>query len=46
MALHSVNNALAMGVNQFHWNVGLILALMLGAGAVIAAVTGPLSRVP
>jgi membrane protease YdiL (CAAX protease family) len=46
MALHSANNALAIGVNQFHWNVGLILALMLGAGAVIAAVTGPLSRVP
>jgi membrane protease YdiL (CAAX protease family) len=46
MALHSANNALAMGVNQFHWNVGLIVALMLGAGAVIAVVTGPLSRVP
>jgi membrane protease YdiL (CAAX protease family) len=46
MALHSANNALAIGVNQFHWDVGLILALMLGAGAVIAAVTGPLSRVP
>ncbi len=44
MALHSANNALAMGVNQFHWNVGLIVALMLGAGAVIAALTGPLSR--
>lgn len=46
MALHSANNALAMGVNQFHWNVGLIIALMLGAWAVIAALTGPLSRMP
>ena len=43
MALHSVNNALAVGVNQFHWNVGEILALIAGALLVIAALTGPLS---
>jgi CAAX protease family protein len=43
MALHSVNNALAVGVNQFHWSVGEILALIAGALLVIAALTGPLS---
>ncbi len=43
MALHSVNNALALGVNQLHWNAGEIVALMVGALAVIAAITGPLS---
>jgi membrane protease YdiL (CAAX protease family) len=43
MALHSVNNALALGINQLHWNVGQILALMAGALLVIAVLTGPLS---
>lgn len=49
MALHSVNNALAMGINQFHWTVGGILALMAGSLLVIGAVTGPFAaplRVP
>jgi membrane protease YdiL (CAAX protease family) len=44
MALHSINNSIAMGVNEFHWNAGEIVALTLGALALIAAVTGPLSR--
>jgi membrane protease YdiL (CAAX protease family) len=44
MALHSVNNALALGVNQLHWNGLEILGLMAGSLAVIAAVTAPLSR--
>jgi uncharacterized protein len=44
MALHSINNSIAMGVNEFHWNVGEILALTAGALALIAVVTGPLSR--
>jgi membrane protease YdiL (CAAX protease family) len=43
MALHSVNNALALGVNQLHWSAGEIVGLMIGALAVIAAITGPLS---
>jgi membrane protease YdiL (CAAX protease family) len=46
MALHSVNNSLALGVNQLHWSAPEILGLMAGALAVIATVTGPLSRAP
>jgi hypothetical protein len=44
MALHSVNNSLALGVNQLHWNGLEIIGMMAGSLAVIAAVTGPLSR--
>ena len=43
MALHSVNNSLALGINQLHWAPGDILALMAGSLLVITAVTGPLS---
>jgi CAAX protease family protein len=43
MALHSFNNSLALGLNQLHWAVGPILALMVGSLLVIAAITGPLS---
>jgi membrane protease YdiL (CAAX protease family) len=43
MALHSLNNALALGVNQLQWNAVEIIGLMLGSLAVIAAVTGPLA---
>jgi uncharacterized protein len=47
MALHSVNNSLALGVNQLHWNGGEILALIAGGLAVIGAITLPLaSRSP
>jgi hypothetical protein len=46
MALHSVNNAIALGVTQFDWGAGLILLLITGSLLVIAAVTGPLSRWP
>jgi membrane protease YdiL (CAAX protease family) len=44
MALHSVNNSLALGVNQLHWNGLEIVGLMAGSIVVIAAITGPLSR--
>jgi uncharacterized protein len=44
MALHSINNCIAMGVTEFHWNLGEILALTAGALSLIAVVTGPLSR--
>lgn len=44
MALHSLNNALALGVNQLHWSAGEIAALMAGGLLAIAAITAPLSR--
>jgi membrane protease YdiL (CAAX protease family) len=43
MALHSVNNTLALGVDQLHWSAGEIAGLMIAALAVIAALTGPLA---
>ncbi len=43
MALHSVNNSIALGYNELHWTGGEILALIAGSIAVIAAVTLPLS---
>ncbi len=43
MALHSINNSLALGVNQLHWNGGEILALIAGGLAVIGAITLPLA---
>jgi membrane protease YdiL (CAAX protease family) len=46
MALHSLNNALALGVTQFHWNGGLILGLMAGSVGVIALITLPLAGRP
>jgi membrane protease YdiL (CAAX protease family) len=47
MALHSINNSLALGVNQVSWNAGEVFALMAGSLLVIGAITLPLSaRVP
>ena len=47
MALHSVNNSIALGYNELHWNGAEILGLLAGSLAVIAAVTLPLaSRTP
>jgi uncharacterized protein len=46
MALHSVNNALALGVNQLGANAAEIIALMLASLAVIALVTWPLAAAP
>jgi hypothetical protein len=43
MALHSINNCIALGVNEFDWNAVEIVALTVGALGVIALVTGPLS---
>jgi uncharacterized protein len=43
MALHSLNNSLALGVNQEHWNAPEILALMAGALAAIWTLTGSLA---
>jgi membrane protease YdiL (CAAX protease family) len=43
IALHSVNNSLALGINELHWQAGEIFALVAGSLLVIGAVTGPLS---
>jgi hypothetical protein len=43
MALHSINNSLALGVSQLHWSTGEILALMFGSLCVIAGITWPLA---
>jgi hypothetical protein len=42
MALHSINNSLALGISQLHWNSAEILALMFGSLLVIFGLTGPL----
>lgn len=46
MALHSVNNSLALGVNQLDWSFALILALVAGSLLVIAVLTAPLASRP
>jgi membrane protease YdiL (CAAX protease family) len=46
MALHSVNNALALGVNQLNWNAAEIVGLMVASLAVIGMLTGPLAGPP
>jgi membrane protease YdiL (CAAX protease family) len=43
MALHSINNSLALGVNQVSWNAGEVFALMAASLLVIGAITLPLS---
>jgi membrane protease YdiL (CAAX protease family) len=43
MALHSVNNSLALGVGQEHWAAGPIVGLVVAALLVIALTTGPLA---
>jgi uncharacterized protein len=43
MALHSINNSLALGYNQLNWNLAEILALMAASVFVIGAITVPLS---
>jgi CAAX protease family protein len=43
MVLHSINNSLALGIAQLHWNSAEIVALMLGSLLVIGALTLPLA---
>lgn len=43
MALHSINNSLALGVNQLNWNGAEVLALVAGSLLVIGTITGPLA---
>lgn len=42
MALHSVNNSLAFGIDELHWGAAMIVAMALLALAVIAAIVAPL----
>ena len=44
MALHSANNALALGVNQLSWSALAIVGLIVASWLVIGAVVGPLSK--
>lgn len=44
MALHSINNSLALGINQLHWSAPEIVALLAGALAVVGSLTVPLAR--
>jgi hypothetical protein len=46
MALHSANNALALGINQLGWNAAEITGLLIASWLVIAAITGPLASRP
>jgi membrane protease YdiL (CAAX protease family) len=43
MALHSINNSLALGISQLHWSTVEILTLTVGSLFVIAGLTGPLA---
>jgi CAAX protease family protein len=42
IALHCINNSVALGVNQLSWNAGAILGLIVGALVVVAGLTGPI----
>jgi membrane protease YdiL (CAAX protease family) len=47
IALHSANNALALGVNQLSWSAAGIVGLILASWLVVGALTAPLaSRTP
>ncbi|MEO9023535.1 MAG: CPBP family intramembrane glutamic endopeptidase, partial [Solirubrobacteraceae bacterium] len=47
IALHSANNALALGVIQLHWDGAEIIALIVGSWLVVAAISAPLgARAP
>jgi membrane protease YdiL (CAAX protease family) len=41
MALHSINNSLALAITQLHWSAVAVLALIVGSVLVITAITGP-----
>ena len=42
MALHSINNSLAFGIDELHWDVAKIIAMALVALTAIAAISGRL----
>lgn len=43
IALHSINNSLALGINQEHWDVLAVLGLIIASVLVIALITAPLA---
>lgn len=44
MALHSLNNCIALGINELAWSVGPIIGLCAASLLVIGLITGPFSR--
>lgn len=46
MALHSLNNSLALGINELRWSGAATAGLIVAALAVIAVLTGPLAAAP
>lgn len=46
IALHSLNNSVALGATQFHWSGGEIVGLIVGSLAVIGVFTLPLAGPP
>ncbi|HET9075278.1 MAG TPA: type II CAAX endopeptidase family protein [Solirubrobacteraceae bacterium] len=44
MAIHAINNAVALGVNEMHWGAAPIIGVAAASLAAIGLVTGPLSR--
>jgi membrane protease YdiL (CAAX protease family) len=43
MAIHAINNAVALGVNELHWGPAPIVAVAVSSLTAIALITGPLS---
>ena len=43
MVLHALNNSLALGVSQ-SWEAAQVIALMIGAAAVVTAIAMPFAR--
>jgi len=43
MALHALNNSVALGVNELSWSAGPIVALCIGSIVTVALITCPLS---
>ncbi len=46
MALHAINNSLALGINQLGWNAAEIVGLIAASFAVIGILTWPLADRP
>jgi uncharacterized protein len=43
IALHSLNNSLALGIGQLHWSTVEIIALAAGSLCVVGVLTAPLA---
>jgi membrane protease YdiL (CAAX protease family) len=44
MAIHAINNAVALGVNEMHWGPAPIVGVAAASLTAIALITGPISR--